>query len=766
LKIRGIYLLYRILQALGLPLVILYFLYRGAASRRYWRSLPERFGWLPRSFIQTGPGAIWLHAVSVGEALACANLLRELRAALPNARILVSSSTEAGRATAEEKLRGLADGFFYAPVDFVWVVRRVLRALKPSAVIIAETEIWPNLFREAKRTHAALLLVNGRISDRALPRYRRLAWFFGAALAEPDMILAQSDEMRDRFLALGAPPDRVRAAGNFKYDFEAHAAPADSPVRRLVERLRPQQVWIAASTMPPDEDDAVLAAFRELSARHPGLLLILAPRKPAMFAETAAKLAGIPHSRRSQLREGDALSLPGVLLLDTIGELSGLFPLADVVFMGGTLTDTGGHNILEPALFGKPVITGPHMENFRAIADDFRAASACVEIAAANELAPAVARLLDSPAEAHALGQRALACAEVKRGASAEAAREVRERYESGLPRYRHSLPALVAGWPLQRAWMLGSRMRRRAGAKLGVRTISVGNLSMGGTGKTPCVLRVAELLKSRGGRPGILTRGYGRVSHHRTLALAAGTTLPTFYTGDEPQIFLRAGVAPVGIGADRFATGADLLHKFPCDSVILDDGFQNSLARDLDIVLIDALDPYAGGGVFPLGRLREPFRAIARADAVLITRSMFSDLAPAIECEVRRWNTHAPIFRAGLKPRAWVNAASGEEFPVDQPPFRRPGAFCGLGNPVSFRRTLASLGIEPAGWEEFQDHHRYRAREMMLLTRQFERAGADAMVTTEKDAVNLPATADHLPVYYLRVAMEIGREAEFLTLL
>ena len=741
-------------------MILLYFVYRATVDRGYLRTLPERFGWLPRSFNQTGPGAIWLHAVSVGEVLASLDFLAQIRSQLPNARVFVSVSTLAGRATAINKLRGLADGVFYAPVDFVFVVRRVLRALQPSVVVIAETEIWPNLFRETRRTSAALVLVNGRISDRAFPRYRRFGWLFRAVLPSVDAILAQSDEMRDRFRAIGAPAERVRTAGNFKYDFEARAAAADSPVTLLIERLAPQHIWIAASTMPPNEDNAVLAAFRELAERHPRLLLILAPRKPATFDETAAKLAGIPHLRRSRLQDGDTLALPGVLLLDTIGELSGLFSLADVVFMGGTLVDTGGHNILEPALFGKPVITGPHMENFRAIAEGFRAAGASVEIAHAGELAPAVERLLDSPELSRVIGERARACAESQRGASAAAALAVRGFYESGLPRYRHTLPAVIFGWPAQRAWIAGGRSRRRRVRELDVRVISIGNLSMGGTGKTPCVLRVAELLKGRGATPGILTRGHGRVSHEPLLTLAPGARIPTYHTGDEPQIFLHSGIAPVGIGADRYAAGSALIRKFGCDVLILDDGFQHTaLVRDLDIVLIDALNPLAGGGVFPLGRLREPFSAVARADIVLITRSEFSDLVPAIERVVRHWNSRAPIFRARIQPQAWVNAATGESYPPDGPPFRRVVAFCGLGNPQAFRRTLAQLGIEPIVWEEFADHHRYRLHELKRLKYGLEQAGADALVTTEKDAVNLPEMAETLPIYYLRIGMEIEHE-------
>src|SRR5580698_6173024 len=427
LKIKGIYLLYRTLQALGSPLVLLYFLYRGVWDRGYLRTLPQRFGLLPRSYKQTGPGAIWLHAVSVGEITGCVEFLRRLRAGFPNSRVFVSTSTLAGRATADDMLRDLADGIFYAPVDYVCIVRQVLRVLQPSVVVIAETEIWPNLLREIKRTGAAIAIVNGRISDRAVPRYRKLGWFFSAVLPAVDAILAQSEEMRERFMELGAPAAQVRASGNFKYDFEPRTADADSPVRKLIERAKPDKIWIAASTMPPDEDDAVIATFRDLAGRHPKLMLILAPRKPAAFDDSAAKLsaAGVRHLRRRDLHDGDSLDLPGALLLDSIGELSGLFSVADAVFMGGTLVDRGGHNILEPALFAKPIVMGPHMENFRAIATDFLAADACVEIPNASALTAVIGKLLDSPEAAQKIGRRAYACAQAKRGASERAAQVV-----------------------------------------------------------------------------------------------------------------------------------------------------------------------------------------------------------------------------------------------------------------------------------------------------------------------------------------------------
>jgi tetraacyldisaccharide 4'-kinase len=281
-------------------------------------------------------------------------------------------------------------------------------------------------------------------------------------------------------------------------------------------------------------------------------------------------------------------------------------------------------------------------------------------------------------------------------------------------------------------------------------------------------VLRLAELLREAARRPGILTRGYKRESPESYLVLAPGVESNAAHTGDEPQIFVRSGLAPVGIGADRYRAGSELERLFPIDTVLLDDGMQHlRLARSLDVVLIDALKPFGGGHVFPLGRLREPLEGLARAGVVLITRSVFSDLAPAIENVVRRYNRNAPVFRASVEARAWVEQAGGREWPITARPFERAGVFCGLGNPLAFRRTLESLGVMPVDFVEFADHHRYRPHELQRLAEQMARHGATALVTTEKDAANLPpewrTMIAPLELYWLRVTMGIERTNEFI---
>ena len=758
------------LQTLASPAVIFYFALRAARNAQYRQSIFERTGTLPPSLVETIPGCIWLHAVSMGEIIASIELIRRLRRELPDVPVYVSAGTLAGRAMAGDKLAGLAAGVFYAPVDYVFAVRKVLRALQPSVVAVLETEIWPNLFREARRSGAAVVVVNGRISDRTARRYARLKWFFGAVLSQTNRILAQSQPDRDRFLAAGAPPDRVENGGNLKYDFEPVEAPPDSPVRRFLDRHPGEKVWIAASTTADDriaEEDAVLDAFAELQ----GWVLILAPRKPDRFDEVARKLTarGIPFIRRTQLTAA-AETTANVLLLDTIGELAGLFVLATVVFMGGSLAERGGHNILEPAFFAKPVITGPHLENFREIAADFREHRAVITIAGGQDLAQAVL----SAAEDRETGERARSRAAVRRGATARAVQAIRDLHAAALPQPRPSLAARLLLSPFMWIWRTGGRMRADKALfeerKLDAPVISVGNITAGGTGKTPFVAWLTERLKRDGRHPGILTRGYGRRSHEDILAVPAGGQAPVSQTGDEPQVFLRTGAAALGIAADRYTAGRMLRDRFGVDILVLDDGFQHRrLRRDLDIVLIDAMSPFGNGELMPLGRLREPLEALSRADAFVITRTERARITSGIERKLREYNPAAPVFRAATIADRWVELSTGHEYPSPDLAAERVIAFCGLGNPRAFWQMLESLKISPVQTVEYDDHHAYTPSELRCLAQQAKENRATVLLTTEKDAVNLCEGAVSLlagaRLLWLKIGLEIRDEGALLRL-
>lgn len=696
------------------------------------------------------------------------SLLKALRHAYPAAPLYVSCSTLAGRAIAEEKLAPLVDGLFYAPLDYALLVHRVLRRLRPSLVVIMETEIWPNLYREAKRYGAALVVVNGRISDRAFPRYRRWRWFFPAVLGHVDDLLVQSEQDRTRYIAIGAPSDRVHAAGNLKYDFNPGEGRIPDEIAAWLEGVAPRQIWIAASTMPPresgdvDEDDVVVDTIRKVFESHPGLLTIVVPRRPERFDSAAAKLeaARIPFVRRSELPSADRLTTPCVLLLDSMGELSRLFAIADLVFMGGTLAERGGHNILEPAYFGKAVIAGPHMENFAAIASEFTEAGALLRVNGPADLARAVNDLLDDPQHRRELGERARRLAEAKRGVTQRIAARLMDRYFGTLP-----MPArAVALAPFAAMWQAETSRRKRSAANrhhLPRPVISIGNITIGGAGKTPFVDWLSTELKCAALQPAILTRGYRRKFTGPIAVIPAGSRASSELTGDEPQIYVGRGVAHLGVGRDRFAAGTALLESVDADVFVLDDAFQHwPLYRDLDVVLIDSLDPFGGGAVFPRGRLREPLDALARADVFVITRVQPGFRTDPIESVLRRFNDRAPVLRSRVVARGWRHVFGDSRFD-ESTTCASAAAFCGLANPRPFWTTLAAQRIDVRFRWAFDDHHRYRMTELRRIARAAREAGVEAIVTTEKDVPNLPAGAQDLLAPLPLYAVEIGIEVD-----
>lgn len=698
-----------------------------------------------------------MHAISVGEVNSCGALIEAIRREMPGVAVYVSVGTLAGRELAAQRLERHADGIFYAPLDYAFCVRGVIRAIRPALLVVMETEIWPNLWREVRRSGASLLVVNARISDKALPAYRRLGWFFREVLGEANTILAQTRENADRYRSLGCDGD-IRYGGNLKYDFRP-GEPSPAAAEWIAAR-RPDAVWIAASTMPPadasdpDEDAAVLDSFEELAARHPGLLLILVPRRPERFEPAAAEMTrrGIRFVRRSALTASPPLPLPGVMLLDTVGELAGLFRFADVVFMGGTLVNRGGHNILEPAYFNKPVVSGPNLQNFAEIAANFREAGALVEVQSAAELPWAVEKLIVDGGERKRLGELSGKLARASTGATQLAMAEVRRLHDLGVPRRPLRLleaPLVLLSW----VWRAGAAIDRwrklQSSRTLPRPVVSVGGIGMGGAGKTPFAVYLAGVLRGAGLRPAFLTRGYGRESSEAVIA-HTGDAVPVALTGDEAQILLRSGLGPVGIGASRYANGARMAAECGSTVFVLDDGFQHHrLRRDVDIVLIDCLDPFAGGRVFPAGRLREPLARLAQADAVVLTRSCPGRAYAGIRAALGE----VPTFTARTRAATWVNADSGETLPLDALSGQTLRGFCGLGNPASFQQSLEEL-VPGTALELFPDHHRYRTAEVAMLATQ-----VSALVTTQKDTLNLPEgwqSAARIPIYWLAIEMEL----------
>ena len=417
------YALYSVLIVTFFLVMSPYLAWQALRYRKYIGSLRQRLGYLPISFNLDGEPSIWIHAVSVGEVLTARALLPQLRERYPRYRLFLSTTTMTGQQIARGNLQ-YVDEVFYFPFDLSFVVNRTLRLVKPRMFIMMETEIWPNLLRACHRAGIKTVLVNGRISSRSYPRYRLARPFFRRVLAHVDRFCMQSEESARRIIDIGAEPDRVVVTGSLKFDSleipGAGAATADRGRNRVLRyfRIAPERpVIIAASTLK-GEETPVLEAFQRIRARVPEVLLIIAPRKPERFdeVEQIARRGGWNVARRTDLPV-DAEPRQDIVVLDTIGELAQLFQVATAVFVGGSLVDQGGHNILEPAVFGKPIVFGPYMQNFAEIARAFIDNDAAIQVRTGRELEHALMGLLADPVRRARLGAAARALVEANRGA-------------------------------------------------------------------------------------------------------------------------------------------------------------------------------------------------------------------------------------------------------------------------------------------------------------------------------------------------------------
>lgn len=378
--------LYSVLFHLALPLVAVRLFWRARRAPAYSRRIGERFAVGLPTF-QTG--GIWVHAVSVGESIAAAPMIRELKARYPQLPITVTCMTPTG----SERIRALFGDSVqhcYLPYDLPWAAARFLARVQPRLAVVMETELWPNHIHQCARRSIPVALANARLSERSATGYARFSGLTAPMLAELSLIAAQTEAEAARFRQLGARSAAVEVTGSIKFDLKVDPMLSERAAQlRQQWNAQPRPVWIAASTHT-GEDEIILAAHRQLLELHPDALLILVPRHPERFGSVAelCRRQGFTTIRRS-LDESPA---PGtqVLLGDTMGELLFLFALADVAFVGGSLVPTGGHNLLEPAALGKPVVTGPHLFNFLDIAAQLRDAGALVEVASAPELAASV----------------------------------------------------------------------------------------------------------------------------------------------------------------------------------------------------------------------------------------------------------------------------------------------------------------------------------------------------------------------------------------
>ncbi len=419
------YLLYSALLAFSLLLTLPYWVVQMMRHGKYRAGLRQRFGGVRPELARGADGnqnnrpTIWVHAVSVGEVIASSAVIAALRQKFPDHRVLISTTTSAGQKLAAQRFG--AENVFYFPIDFAFAVRPYLNALRPELVVVAETEFWPNFLRLAKKSGARIAVINCRISDRSLPGYKRFRYWLPRllenSLGNVDCFLAQTEEDRKRLVEIGAAESRIAVAGNLKFD----VLPPPSPeivtsLRDAFLRSGADPILVCGSTLE-SEEGSLLSTFRNILVDRPKAVMILAPRHPERFPEVAdlVEKLGFPMWRRS-LWTGEPLA-GGVFLVDSIGELAALYSLATVAFVGGSLVPRGGHNILEPALYGVPIVTGNHYENFRDVVNFFASRNA-VRIVGLSELPLVFMELVGNSAERSKLGRNALAALESQRGAT------------------------------------------------------------------------------------------------------------------------------------------------------------------------------------------------------------------------------------------------------------------------------------------------------------------------------------------------------------
>ena len=415
------YLLYSFAMLVAAIALSPYFVYQALRHNKYVGSLGQRLGYLPVSFNLDGDESIWIHAVSVGEVMAARPVITALRQQYPRLRLFLSTTTLTGQQIARRQVSDV-DAVFYFPFDWMFSVRRTLRLVKPRLFVMVESEIWPNLLRECRRRGIRTAIINGRLSGRSFSRYRLVRFFFRRVLADVDRFCVQGEETSRRLVALGADPARIAITGSLKFD---SLDPASRPGRGRERVLRffrvspARPVLVAGSTMR-GEEERVVRAFNRVRATSAGsnALLVLAARHPERFdeVERLCRQEGLSTVRRTELPI-DSEPRADAVILDTIGELAQLYQIATAVFVGGSLIPAGGHNILEPAIHGKPIVVGSHMDNFAEITEAFLAHGAAIQVRSDREFEETIVSLMIDPVRRARLGAAARALVDASRGA-------------------------------------------------------------------------------------------------------------------------------------------------------------------------------------------------------------------------------------------------------------------------------------------------------------------------------------------------------------
>lgn len=810
-------LLYNIAAIIIVILIIPIFMVRSVREKGFVERIRQSLGFFPKHALDKveKKDCIWVHAASVGEIVATSPLIKEFRKEFPKSPILVSVVTTSGYEMANRIIKD-ADAIIYFPLDLPWLAGHVLRRIRPRVFLPVETELWPNFLRTARKIHVPVMMVNGRISDKSVKQYKHLHSLLRNMIGTVKLFAMQSPIDAEYIMRLGAPQELVTVTGNTKFD-QTYTDVSPEEKQKIIEEMglsKNDGIFLAGSTHR-GEEEAVLQAFKAVRETHPHARLVIAPRELLRTTEVVhlCRKAGFSVTTRTKLQH-EAPQDEDIVILDTIGELGKVYSIGDVVFVGGSLVPHGGHNILEPAAHGKAIIVGSHMFNFKDTYALFKNRDACLTVKNGEELAKQVTRLFDEPEHRHRMEEETRAIVRENKGASRKSAillHQMLESYESS-PENRHHVrstqkitnfqtyfidlvhskevdglfPHLIMGILYIFSLIYGLLVNiKLAGYKYGIFqkqkldcfVISLGNVTVGGTGKTPTAQRLARDIRDMGYRVVILNRGYRAKWHGEVGIVSDGKRLhmDAAEAGDEAYMLAKhLPEVPVLIGAERAKTGRYAIEHFGAEVAILDDGYQHwQLERDLDILLVDAVNVFGNGYILPRGTLREPISHISRADICLMTKV---DQAAAGSCDyiretVHRYNPEARIVESIHQPRCfipltewYVNIAS-QGIDIAQMRGKRIMAVSAIGNPASFEQTLSDLGAVIIESLRYPDHHDYAMSEMTDIFQQAENAGAEAIVITEKDAVKIPADVARekwsIPIYVICVEVNFQKGSE-----
>lgn len=820
------YLIYNLLLIIVFILFVLpYYTYRLFTEKGFSRRFRQSLGRVHNKEIEKvmRKDCIWIHGASVGEIVATSPLVKQIRQEMPDRPILVSAFTVGGYNMAKQIIPE-ADAIIFFPLDLPFVAESMVKRIHPGIFMPVETELWPNFLRAIRERHIPVMMVNGRISEKSVKTYRYLYGIWDDMLSTVSRFCMQSSIDADYIYSLGADKNKIFVTGNTKFD-QTYAEVTPEDYARYKEELGLNDSYpiIMAGSTHPGEEKALFDAFKKVREKYADARLVIAPRKTNR-ADEISKLAssyGYETGYRSKMLENPSLRKKyPVVLLDTIGELGRIYAVGDVVFVGGSLCKTGGHNVLEPAAHAKPIIVGPNMQNFKDSYSLLSKVGACKMVNNVAELANEMIDIIGNDERREKMGAASLQVIKENRGADIRSIHYLKElldltsvpsreyasypintrgindegggglRHSDAIIQYIYQIAygpeTPFYGWLIlgflrgcSYLYEYGVRLKLalyniglKKKEKLDCCVISIGNITVGGTGKTPTAQKMADLIKRMGYRVVILNRGYrshwdkeiGVVSDGNKIFMTA------YEAGDEAYLMAKTlpGI-PVVIGKNRAITGKYAVEKLNAEVIIMDDGYQHwHLERDLDVVLVDTLNMFGNGCVLPRGMLREPLENLDRGDLFLLTKTDQSSVLSRMQLRktIERYNAKAPVVESVHHPKNfveiadWYKGITQNHMDLSELEGKDVMVFSAIGNPSSFEQTLSSIGLNIKEAVRYPDHHDYGMLEMQYISERASSQNAVAMITTSKDAVKIPTefiySAREIPLYILNMDIQV----------